>query len=67
MMGWVRGGGGQNGEKKFGLKCFSGKKSVLRPSFFLLMENRDIKDPPSQFIGKFHYFFFETVPNIHPM
>ena len=27
-----------------------------------LMENRVVKDPPSQLNGKFHYVFFETTP-----
>ena len=27
------------------------------------MENRVVQDPPSQLNGKFHYFFFETIPN----
>ena len=48
-------GGGHYGEYKFVLKCFSGKKkSILRRFFFILMGNRVIEDPPSQFDGKFH-------------
>ena len=55
-MGWggEGGGGGLGVKNKFVLKCFLDDFKAFFFSFFFLVENQPIADPPLPFSGKFN-------------